>query len=160
VDAREPVDCDFVTGCALAVRRDALRDLGGELLDPAFFAYWEDTDLCARVRARGWRVVYQPAAVVRHRVGASLGPRGASAARVYLETHGKARYARKHLAPLALTLFTGLYALRFPAFALKQLGQPATLPAMLRAYARGVLDGLAGRSGRLDRVPPGPTAHP
>jgi hypothetical protein len=150
VDAATAVDCDFVTGCALAVRRTALRDLGDELLDPGFFAYWEDTDLCARARARGWRVRYEPAAVVRHRVGASLGPAGASPVRVYLETHGKCRYARKHLGPAALAVFVALFAARVPWFAFCHAGR-RTGP-MLRAYLRGAVDGLLGRPGRPARA--------
>jgi GT2 family glycosyltransferase len=61
-DRREEVFAG--TGASLLLRREALADAG--LLDESFFMYYEDTDLCWRLRLRGWRVVYEPAAVVEH----------------------------------------------------------------------------------------------
>lgn len=64
---------DFVTGAALALRRQALTALGG--FDAAFRpVYYEDVDLCYRARAAGWGVVYHPAAVGLHRTSVSLDP--------------------------------------------------------------------------------------
>lgn len=51
-------------GAAALLRRDALSDTGG--FDERFFMYYEDTDLSWRLRLRGWRIVYEPAAVVDH----------------------------------------------------------------------------------------------
>jgi GT2 family glycosyltransferase len=61
----ELADVDFVTGAALAIRREALEQIG--LLDEGFAPiYYEDVDWCYRARAAGFRVVYQPHAVVTH----------------------------------------------------------------------------------------------
>jgi GT2 family glycosyltransferase len=49
------VETDWVQGSALAIRRDLYREIGG--MDPAFFLYFDDVDLCERVRARGLKVV-------------------------------------------------------------------------------------------------------
>jgi GT2 family glycosyltransferase len=35
-------------------------------LDDTFFMYYEDTDLSWRMRLRGWRIVYEPTAVIEH----------------------------------------------------------------------------------------------
>lgn len=56
----------FVTGCCLLFRADALREIG--LLDPDFFAYYEDVDWCLRAGAAGHRLIYVPAAMVQHEV--------------------------------------------------------------------------------------------
>ncbi len=57
---------DWATGCCLLVRRRCWEDLGG--LDPAFFLYYEDVDLCHRARAAGWSVRHEPRLwVVHHR---------------------------------------------------------------------------------------------
>ncbi len=61
-DCREEVFA--ACGCAVLYRRDALRDVG--LFDEAFFCYYEDTDLSWRLRLRGWKIVYEPRAVVEH----------------------------------------------------------------------------------------------
>ena len=64
-------DVDFVSGVALALSRQAYGAVGG--LDEGFrVAYFEDVDLCYRVRAAGFRVVYVPQAVLVHREESAL----------------------------------------------------------------------------------------
>jgi GT2 family glycosyltransferase len=54
------------------LRRRLFEDLGG--FDEHFApAYYEDTDLAFRIRARGLKVVYEPRSVVIHYEGASHG---------------------------------------------------------------------------------------
>lgn len=59
-----PLEVDWITGTCLMVRADAFRGVGG--FDERFFLYWEDADLCQRLRRRGGRVVYVPSALVIH----------------------------------------------------------------------------------------------
>ena len=51
-------------GAGVLFRPAYLTDVG--LFDERFFAYYEDTDLAWRGRARGWRYRYVPESVVRH----------------------------------------------------------------------------------------------
>jgi GT2 family glycosyltransferase len=51
-------------GASVLYRRQMLDDVG--LFDERFFMYYEDTDLNWRMRLRGWKVLYEPAAVVDH----------------------------------------------------------------------------------------------
>jgi GT2 family glycosyltransferase len=53
-----------LNGASALLCRRALEDVG--LLDEAFFMYYEDTDLSWRLRLRGWKILYQPAAEVYH----------------------------------------------------------------------------------------------
>ncbi|MFS8368876.1 glycosyltransferase [Acetobacter indonesiensis] len=56
---------DFCSGAFLLVRTDLLRQLSG--FDPDYApAYFEETDLCVRIRQQGADVVYDPAVVVVH----------------------------------------------------------------------------------------------
>ncbi|MDH3918275.1 MAG: glycosyltransferase [Rhodospirillales bacterium] len=58
-------DVDYCSGAFLLVRRDLFVESGG--FDEAFApAYYEETDLCMRLREWGYRVVYEPDAVVLH----------------------------------------------------------------------------------------------
>ncbi len=85
-------DVDYCSGACLLVRRQLLESLGG--LDPAFApAYYEDTDLCFAARRLGYRVLYQPDAVVVHVEGASHGTD---------ETKGMKRHQRVNRSRFAL----------------------------------------------------------
>lgn len=79
-------EVDYCSGACLAVRTDLFRNLGGfdERFSPA---YYEDTDLCFSMRARGFRVLYQPAAVVEHFEGATAGTDINSGAKRYQEVN-------------------------------------------------------------------------
>lgn len=61
---------DWVSGCCLAVRREAFDAVGG--FDPAYFMFVEDVDLCYRLGEAGWRVMFAPVAEVTHAIGASV----------------------------------------------------------------------------------------
>lgn len=62
---------ETMTGAALALRMAALQEVG--LFDPGFSpAYYEDTDLCWRLRRHGYRIVYEPQAVVTHHESSSI----------------------------------------------------------------------------------------
>jgi N-acetylglucosaminyl-diphospho-decaprenol L-rhamnosyltransferase len=83
---------DWVSGACLLARRGVLVAAGG--FDEGFFLYEEDADLCRRARSAGWRVVFTPAAVVRHRLGRSMARAGARARAEYDRSH--LRYYAKH----------------------------------------------------------------
>ena len=61
---REPVEVDFITGCALLVRCSALGTIG--MLDERFFVYAEEIDWCHRARAAGLTCVLDPSAIAWH----------------------------------------------------------------------------------------------
>ena len=65
-------DTDYVTGCAMLLRREALEQVG--LFDPVYFPiYAEDADLSVRVLRAGYRLVYVPQAKMWHKVSAFSG---------------------------------------------------------------------------------------
>ncbi|MBB4661524.1 glycosyltransferase [Conexibacter arvalis] len=65
-------EVDYGSAACLLVRRDLFAELGG--YDERFVPmYYEDTDLCFSLRAKGYRVMYEPTAHVVHHEGASAG---------------------------------------------------------------------------------------
>lgn len=77
-----PREVPFVTGAALALRRDTWETLGG--LDESFFpAYYEEVDLCWRARQHGFQVRYEPRAVAFHHEAAVLGKGSEAYHRLY-----------------------------------------------------------------------------
>jgi N-acetylglucosaminyl-diphospho-decaprenol L-rhamnosyltransferase len=53
-----------VAGTCMVLRPAALASVG--LLDEQIFMYFEDNDLCLRLRERGWGVYFVPEVAVRH----------------------------------------------------------------------------------------------
>ena len=61
----EQIDVDYVTGASMAISQKVYQEVGG--FDENFDrAYYEDVDLCYRVRDAGYRVVYEPTSVLIH----------------------------------------------------------------------------------------------
>lgn len=86
---------DWVMGAAMLVERRAFDAVGG--FDERYFLYWEDADLCRRLRDAGWTTRYVPPAIVRHPGGASAASAGSFAVRVF---HDSAyRYYATHVVP-------------------------------------------------------------
>lgn len=63
-------EVDWVSGASIMLRRKALEEIG--LLDENFFLYFEDNDLCLRLRQKGWKVYFNPIIEVVHLGGESL----------------------------------------------------------------------------------------
>lgn len=86
-------DVAYLSGAALAVRADMFNRLGG--FDEDFFCYYEETDLCWRIRMAGFRCVYEPGSIVYHLGSFTFG--GASPRKVYLQTRNRIRSSIQNL---------------------------------------------------------------
>lgn len=70
LEYRFPRAVDYLAGACLLVRRSAFCEVGG--FDAAFgLGYYEDSDLCLRLAAAGYRTLYEPRSVVTHVRGGS-----------------------------------------------------------------------------------------
>jgi GT2 family glycosyltransferase len=96
-DGRASIVVDWLSGACMLARRDALQLVHG--FDDRYFLYWEDADLCRRLRARGYHVRYVPGATAVHRVGHSSRRVKAAAIRAFHES--AYLYYATHVAPNA-----------------------------------------------------------
>ena len=125
------------SGSGSLYRTKMLREVG--LFDEEFFAYFEDVDISFRAQLAGWKVRYEPGAVVYHHVGATSSKLG--------------NFARYH----TYKNFVMLYSKNMPAkLFFKYL--PALLVTSLGLLARGVLRGhlwtyIRGTCAGLKRLP-------
>ncbi len=88
---------DYCSGAFLLTRTALYRELGG--LDSAYApAYYEDTDLCLRMRQRGFKIVYDPRIQVTHYEFASS--QSAENA-MQLQTEHREILVKKHRAELS-----------------------------------------------------------
>ena len=114
---------------------DALERLGG--FDEGFFLYCEDMDLCARVRAAGHRVRFEPGATARHEGGHSA-PRTSLYA---VLARSRMRFARIHAGRVSASVQRAGLAVG----ALTHVVAAAGRPAHRRGHA-AALRALLGRS--------------
>jgi GT2 family glycosyltransferase len=84
---------DWVSGAALLVYRRDAEAVG--LLDERFFLYTEDVDFCARLRARGRRILFTPSAQIVHLRGRSRASAPAQMNAAYRRSQ-LAFYAKHH----------------------------------------------------------------
>ncbi|MEA5153889.1 glycosyltransferase family 2 protein [Raineyella sp.] len=68
-DPGHDVDVDHLLGANMSFRRSAIEEIGGIYGDYPGTCLREESDLALRIRARGHRLVYTPAAVVDHLPG-------------------------------------------------------------------------------------------
>ncbi len=66
---RDERSVGWLSAACLLCRREAFDRAGG--FDERFFIYFEDIDLCVRVRAAGWKLLYVPSVEVGHEGGAT-----------------------------------------------------------------------------------------
>ena len=88
----ETRDVDWAMAAALLLRREALDEVG--VFDEGFFIYSEETDLCRRLRAAGWRTQYFPQVTVVHHE--SQFSAGIPERRINEMWRGRHRYWQKH----------------------------------------------------------------
>ncbi len=141
---------DFLSGCAMLLRREVFERVG--MFDPAYFAYFEDVDLCLRTRRAGYRILYVPAARVYHKAArSSTGRRNFSPLSVYFTTRNTPLLMQRRGYLAGWPLFLAGFGLRLLWRWLRYVrqGQPRATEAMLL----GLVDFLRGRlgAGSMDR---------
>lgn len=65
-----PVEVECLYGATVLIKKDLFESLGG--FDEKYFLYYEDIDLCGRIRNLGKKIYYYPKVKVKHLVGASI----------------------------------------------------------------------------------------
>ena len=62
---------DFATGCCILIPINIIKKVGS--MSEEYFLYYEDTDYCVRIIRNGFEIIYEPKAVMYHKVSASTG---------------------------------------------------------------------------------------
>jgi GT2 family glycosyltransferase len=120
---------DYADGACMLIRREALERVG--LLDEEYFAYWEETDWCARAAEAGYRCYYVPAARVWHKTARSQTP---DADYYYLFRRNALLFLRKRKSPLHVLSAVLLYLFVLgPYYMLRHPGAVRRLTGEARA---------------------------
>jgi GT2 family glycosyltransferase len=103
-----PLPVPWVSGATLLVRRADFERQGG--FDERFFLYFEDIDLCLRLRAQGGRIYYDPTVTLIHHRGRSAAGAKELARRAYRKS--QLYFWEKHRGPWARRLVHAFLKLR------------------------------------------------
>ena len=139
-----PWRADFVTGCALLIKRTALERVG--LLDERFFAYYEETEWCARAGREGLSILQVPEAHLWHKI--PLDARDSSPRVHYYMTRNRLLFARQIGLGLGtrLGIVIGEYGRTWLSWSLRRRWRDVRA-AHRRAMVRGVWDACRGHWG-------------
>ncbi len=81
---------DYIEGSCMLVRKEIFTKIG--LLDPKYFAYWEETDWCMRGHRAGYKLVYAPKSKIWHKVSSSVN----SKTKIYYLTRNRFWFMEKY----------------------------------------------------------------
>jgi len=149
-------DAGLVIGTAMLVRAELVRRIG--MLDPAFFAYFEDIDYSVRSTKAGFRNVVDPNSVVRHlEKNHNKKPLEIRPHYWYYMARNESRFWRKHLG------FRGGLRLTWHSFNrfLRNRNRVSSKPESGDAILAGLWDGWRNRGGPYNpnaRMPALPAA--
>lgn len=72
----------LATGCCFMLRTDLIKKIG--MFDDKYFLYYEDADLSQRVKKAGYKIMYEPNAIMWHKNAESSGGVGSSLQDYYI----------------------------------------------------------------------------
>jgi GT2 family glycosyltransferase len=160
LDLELPQHVEQPAGACLAVRRDRFEACGG--FDEAFFPLWfEDVDLCKRLRDRGGAILFLPQVRIEHRGGHSLDSINFRQKQIYWYRN-MLYYGRKHFSWGARVVLRGnlLLGMGLRALGAVFVHRGETNPPRgecLRAYwnaAKLSLGGVAGEAAGEEKITP------
>jgi GT2 family glycosyltransferase len=144
-DTREPVECDYVIGCCMLIRKSVIDEFGG--FDHDYYTSHGEVDLCLKAKKKGYKIIFQPGVSVRHRVekGGTKTPE-----RVYYVFRNKLFVIKKN-APLPQKWISlALYSLFWlPKGILDSIiRNRGTNSQEIKTILTGMMDGWLGRGGK------------
>lgn len=130
----------FITGCSLLAKSSMIKEIG--MMKEDYFLYWEDVDWNATAAEKGWKIVFAPQSIVRHKVSSSTEDKS-SLQSYYFMRSGLLFFQRHALKQISM------FFLRAMSYAIScyRKGQRD----VLYGYLKGTKDYLLRRFGHINR---------
>ena len=104
IDTGSLVECDYVIGCCMLIKKEVISDIKG--FDRDFYTSHAEVDFCLRAKKKGYKIFYDPGVIVRHNIA-----RGGTKTleRIYYLYRNKLLVIRKHASLLQKATTLPLY---------------------------------------------------
>jgi GT2 family glycosyltransferase len=146
IPLKKSKEVDCLQGCFMSFRREVLQESGGFDENYDSFFRGDDTDVCFAAKKHGYKLIYEPKAIVWHK---ALGKHYYSTEKwVYYYIRGCTYFYFKNVFPRAKRylpwFFKGLF---FPPkdYAEKSSIRIRLVPSLPLTILRGVIDGMLPR---------------
>lgn len=129
-------ELDYISGCCLLIKKGVLAEIG--LFNPAYFLYYEDTELCFRAWRKGYQVVHVGKARVWHKVSPlSISPTG-----IFYLTRNRFWFLREYSNyPQFIFFLVFFFAVLFSFHTLRYLIRGDV--SSIRSFYSGIEEGLS-----------------
>lgn len=134
-DYGEIQEVNVVSGSAVIVRKSVTEHVG-YLWEP-FFAYYEETDLFARIKRAGYKVLYHPGLYIWHKNGASSGAQSGSPFFYYHIFRNRYMFAIRNFDDAYFEKFKKSYLTSYRKAQLER-SRSATHRVIAKAYVKAV----------------------
>lgn len=105
-----PIGVAYITGADLLIPKNIYEAVGGYRRE--FFMYYEETDLCYRIRKAGYKIYNVPSAKIQHLEGATqTSDKVFNPDKLARVEHGRITYMRLNKSWIERKLMNGIYAL-------------------------------------------------
>ena len=144
-DAKASLDCDYVIGCCMVIKRSVIDEIGG--FDRDYYTSHGEVDFCLRAKKKGYKIIYYPGVSVRHKV-AKGGTRTPD--RVYYVYRNKLFVIKKNAPIPQKWISLGLYSLFWLPKAILDsiIRNKRTNSQEAKMIFRAMLDGWLSKGGR------------
>ena len=127
---------DYVEGSCFLVKKQVIYETG--LLDPTYFAYWEDIDWCIRGLEKGYKSAFFPQAKIWHKVSTS----NTNQSKIYYWTRNRFWFMKKRTTEAQyITFLAYFFTIEMPSKCFSYTLYHRDL-ASLRRFLKGIVDGL------------------
>jgi hypothetical protein len=141
----EVTRCSFATGCCILIPRKIIQQCG--YFEDDYFMYCEDTEYCVRIQEAGYRILYNPNAVLWHKVSASTGG-DESPFSIYYMTRNRLSCISKHNKYFLFPSFQYAFLSRI----FRMMTSRIINKSIFRAYSLGIKDFLNHKMGRSEEI--------
>ena len=106
IDASSLMECDYVIGCCMLIKKEVISDLKG--FDRDYYTSHGEVDFCLRAKRKGYKIFYDTGIIVRHNV--EIGGTK-TLERIYYLYRNKLLVIRKNASPLQKMVCFPLYTI-------------------------------------------------